>query len=311
MAFTTGSATDFHDLLEQLKDYLDTEGWTVQEWDLGATLTDPSTLVVTGPGISGGQLVNVSIKSEADAPSNAYTWKICGHPDYDSGLTFGNQINNSPFRYFLLWPNAMDYWFYVNDSRFIVVAKIGSYYMSMYAGFFLPYALPEEYPYPYYIGASWDTLAPYNYDDAGVRSFVDPGDSGACYLRRETLVWTDLKNSQDSANDVDAYAEWGGAMIWPLRGASVNTISPNGEDELYWSWLGLLRPLANGVMPLWQATIVDVGNETLTGVLDGVFLTGGFNSSPEQVVTYDAQDYRLFLNTNRATNKHYFAIEES
>src|SRR3546814_13562475 len=60
----------------------------------------------------------------------------------------------SPIHYFLLWPNAMTYWFYVNDRRLVVVAKIGVYYMSLYAGFFLPYALPDEYSYPYFVSAT-------------------------------------------------------------------------------------------------------------------------------------------------------------
>lgn len=310
MPFTTGTATDHHDLLEQLKDYLVSEGWTVQEWDLGATLTDPSTLVVTGPGIVGGQLVNVSIQSAANSGTNAYAWKLGAHPDYDSSLEWGQQINNSPIRYFLLWPNAMDYWFYVNDRRFIVVAKIGSYYMSMYAGFFLPYALPAEYPFPYYIGGSWDELVPYNHDDAGVRSFCDPGANGAAYLIRETLLWRSITNSNDSANDVDSYSNRDGAMTWPLRTPALNHTTNTASDAT-WSHLRLLRPLANGVMPMWQVHILDSLDRSMVGVLDGVFVTGGFNRSPEQIVTFDSQDYRLFININRATTKHFFAIEES
>jgi hypothetical protein len=309
MAFTTGTATDHHDLMEQLKDYLVTEGWTVQEWDLGATLLDPTTLVVTGPGITGGQLVNVSVQSEADSPSNSYAWKVGGHPDYDSGLDWGLQLNNSPIKYFLLWPNAMDYWFYVNDRRFIVVAKIGSYYMSMYAGFFLPYALPDEYPFPYFIGATTDSLLPYNYDNSGMRSFHDPGGNGAAYLIRETLVWRSLTNSNDSNNDVDSYSGRDGAMTWPLRTPSAESTT-NTLNDITWSWARLLRPLANGVMPMWQVHVLDSLDGTMAGILDGVFMTGGFNRSPEQVVVYSAQDYRLFINVNRATPKHFYAIEE-
>ncbi len=310
MAFTTGTATDHHDLLEQLKDYLVTEGWTVDEWDLGATLTDPSTLVVEGPGVLGVQPVHISIQTEADSPTNAYAWKVCGHPDYDSGFDFGLQLNNGPLAYFLLWPNTIDYWFYVNDRRFIVIAKIGSYYMSMYAGFFLPYSLPDEYPFPYYVGASYPSLAPYNYDNSGVRSFCDPGTNGANYLIRETLVWRGLRNGSASDNDVDSYSSNDGAMTWPYRNPSINP-NTNTTGEIAWSHLRLMRPLANGVMPMWQVHILDSLGRTLVGVLDGVFATGGFNRTPEQLVTFGATDYRLFINVNRATPKHFFAIEEA
>ncbi len=310
MSFTTGTATDHHDLMEQLKDYLFAEGWTIDEWDLGATLVDPTTLVATGPGVMGGQPVHVSIQSEADSPSNAYAWKVCGHPDYDSGLDFGVQLNNGPIRYFLLWPNAMDYWFYVNDRRFIVVAKIGSYYMSMYAGFFLPFALPSEYPFPYFVGATRNVLAPYNEDNAGVRAFCDPGPNGAAYLVRETLVWRSITNAEDSANDVDSYTSHDGAMTWPFRNPMVQD-AVNTVDEIAWSHLGLLRPLVGDAMPMWQVNLIDSVDRSVVGVLDGVFATGGFNRTPEQVVSFGGDDYDLFININRATAKHFFAIEEA
>lgn len=284
--------------------------WSIQEWVLGATLADPSTLVTTGPGIVGGQLVNLSFKSEADTGTNAYAWKVYGHPDYDSGLGVGLQLNNSPVRYFLLWPNAITYWFYVNNRRIIVVAKIGSYYMSMYAGFFLPYALPAEYPFPYYIGATWNTLAPYNEDNSGVRGFFDPGAAGAVYQIRETLLWRSLTNSNNSANDVDSYSAIDGAMTWPLRNPALQN-DTNTESEIAWSQFRLLRPLIGGIMPMWQVHILDSIDRTMVGVLDGVFVTGGFNRSPEQIVTFSGQNYRHFINTNRATPKHFFTIEES
>jgi hypothetical protein len=85
-----------------------------------------------------------------------------------------------------LWQNSIDYWFYVNNTRVIVIAKIGVYYISMYAGFFLPYALPAEYPYPYFIGATYPTLQPYNLNNAGMRSFCDPGQGAAYYMRRDS-----------------------------------------------------------------------------------------------------------------------------
>lgn len=311
MAFTTGTATDHHDLLEQLKDYLDAEGWTINDFALGATLTDPSRLYVTGPGQVGGQQVNVSILSEANSGTNAYAWRLGAHPDYDPDLAFGNQVNNSPVVYYRLWPNTMDYWFYVNDRRFIVIAKIGTYYMSMYAGFFLPYALPTEYPFPYFIGATSQQLGPYNTPDAGVRSFCDPGPGAAFYMTRTGFAWQNLMCSFAASNVVDSYGGLGGSggTIWPykqIQGEDDN----NASAEIAWSWFRLLRPLANGKMPMWQCNILDAATETLAGTLDGVFATGGFNRVPEQIVTVDTQDYRLFININRNTPKHYFAVEE-
>lgn len=312
MAFTTGTATDHHDLLTKLKDYLDLQGWTINDYAIGATLTDVSRLYVTGPGIVGGQQVNVSLQSEANSGLNAYAWRFGAHPDYDAALPFGSQLNNSPIHYFLLWPNEMDYWFYVNDRRFIVIAKIGVYYMSMYAGFFLPYALPEEYPFPYFLGGSYNSLVAYNTVNSGLRSFCDPGTGAASYLARENLQWQSIKNSNQVTNTSDSYSGLGslGAHTWPYRGPMAED-DVNASGEIAWSFFRLLRPLANGKMPLWQVHIMDIYNAECAGVLDDVFATGGFNRVPEQIVTVGADDYRLFININRNTPKQYFAVREA
>lgn len=309
MAFTSGSATDYHDLLTKLKDYLLLQGWTIQQYDIGATLADPSHLYVTGPGISGGQLTNITIETEANPATAAYAWKLCGHPDYESGLDFGAQANSSPAKFFCLWNNAMDYWFYVNDWRIIVIAKIGSYYMSMYAGFFLPYALPAEWPFPYYIGATYATLQPYNLDNASMRSFCDPGANAACYMMRDTLNWRNISNSSSAASEVDYFFARDGAITWPYRAFSLFD-SNTRNDDLQW-YMNDLRPPIGGAMPLWQVHIMDSLEYMNAGVLDGVFATGGFNRGPEQIVTVGGQDYRLFLNVGRSTPRHFFAVEES
>lgn len=312
MAIETGTVTDYRDLLDKLHTFLVAEGWTVNDFNLGATLTDVSNLNVTGPGIVGGQKPNISIQSQANSGTNAYAWKVCGHQTYVSGRPYGQQPNNSPIHYFLLWPNEMTYWFYVNDRRFVVVAKIGVYYMSMYAGFFLPYALPEEYPYPYYVGATSSGLYVYNLPDAGLRTFCDPGPGGASYMARQTLGWQSIQNANFASNAVDSYSGAGneGAVTWPYRNLQVEN-DVNASREIAWSFFRLMRPLANGSMPMYQVHVLDAANETLAGVLDGVYATGGFNRVPEQIVTVGAQDYRLFINVNRNTPKHYFAMEES
>lgn len=312
MAFETGTVTDYRDLLDKLHTFLLAEGWTINDFNLGATLTDVSNLNVTGPGIVGGQKPNVSIQTAANSGTNAYAWKVCGHQTYVSGRPYGQQPNNSPIHYFLLWPNEMTYWFYVNDRRFVVVAKIGVYYMSMYAGFFLPYAQPDEYPYPYFIGATSSNLYVYNLPDAGIRVFCDPGPGGASYMARQTLGWQSIQNANFASNAVDSYSGAGneGGVIWPYRNLQVEN-DVNASREIAWSFFRLMRPLLNGAMPLYQVHILDAANETLAGVLDGVYATGGFNRVPEQVVTVDSQDYRLFINVNRNTPKHYFAMEEA
>lgn len=309
MAFTTGTATDYYDLLTALHTYLLAQGWTVDEWVDGGDTVTLSRLCVRAPGNIGGQQPKMAIELQFDTPTNAYAWAITAYPNYDSGLGFGLQENCSPIAYLCLWANTMDYWFYVNDTRLIVIAKIGTYYMSAYSGFFLPYALPDEYPYPYFVGASYSDKQPYNLANAGMRSFCDPGDGAASYMRREGLDWGLFRNSLKAANADDSYSSYEGPVVWPYR-----TFPSAPQEDNYYdiahTLLHMLRPAVGGVMPLWQCQLMDAGDRVLPGILDGVFATGGFNRAPEQIVSVGADDYRLFINVHRNTPKGYFAVLE-
>jgi hypothetical protein len=308
MAHTTGTATDYHDLLAKLEAYLLAQGWTINDYAAGATITDPSHLYVTAPGNVGGQKPKIAILTDCNTVANAYGWQICAYPNYDPARAFGTQDNNSPIIHYCLWQNAIDYWFYVNDTRFIVVAKIGVYYISMYAGFFLPYALPTEYPYPYFIGATFSTLQPYNLNNAGMRSFCDPG-YGAAYYFRRSLSWGMFDNSLQEGNSDDAYAGYNGPVIWPYR----TPYGDSSESDTYDMGSGFfknMRPPLGGKMPLLQCQIIDAGARVIAGCLDGVFATGGFNRVVEQTIVDGATTYRLFIQQNRNTPKGFFAVEE-
>lgn len=310
MAFTTGSASNHNDLLDKLRLYLVAQGWTVNSYTPGVAATDVAFLAVTGPGSVGSEQPKVSIQTAFNTGANAYGWALGAYPQYDSGLPFSQQILNSPLTYYLLWDGPMNYWFYVNNRRFIVVAKIGTHYMSLYAGFFLPYSLPAEYPFPYYIGASYVSLQPYNLNNSGVRSCADPGLNAAFFMRRAGADWAAFGNCENTFNVLDSYAAREDAIMWPYRNFSIEGRIESTTD-IAWSYFQRMRPLANGRMPLWQCTIMDARDRTIQGILDGVFATSGFGRVPEQTVTVGLQNYRLFIAASKDTPKHYFAIEEA
>lgn len=309
MAFTTGTASNHNDLLDKLQAYLVTQGWTIDDYTAGVAATDNAFLALTGPGSLGSEQPKVSIDTVFNTGTNSYAWRLGAYPQYDDALPFGLQVLNSPLTYLLLWDGTMDYWFYVNDRRFIVIAKIGTHYMSLYAGFFLPYGLPEEYPFPYYVGASYIELAPYNLNNAGVRSFADPGTNAAHYMRRSSADWGGLRNSSRATNLIDSYSPQDGPIMWPYRLFGLQDAT-DASSEVAWSYFQRMRPLANGRMPMWQCTIMDSVDRSVQGVLDGVFATSGFGRIPEQIVTAEGQDYRLFIAASKDTPKHYFAVEE-
>jgi hypothetical protein len=148
MAFTSGTATDYLDLLNRLKAFVTqdmlpaNERWSVLRWVPGP----PAELVLQGPGLAGTDQINVGILSEAGADYG--NWKLRGFVGWNPAQTFDGQYNPSGTFYALLMASAMPYWIVANGRRIVMVAKTGTYYEMMHLGLFLPYATPGQYPYP-------------------------------------------------------------------------------------------------------------------------------------------------------------------
>ena len=86
MAFTTATATDYHDLLDQLRLWLvGTVGWTQLEWTPPATITDTAQLHIRGPGAGAGRETFVNIQSRVDLGFPAYGWAVSGSTGFLSG----------------------------------------------------------------------------------------------------------------------------------------------------------------------------------------------------------------------------------
>lgn len=311
MAFTTGTADDYADLLDVLRLYLIAEGWTVDAWTAPVAAVSNGELFLSAPGSVGGEQPRISIQTEYDTDRNAYAWKLCGATNYESDKVFGLQQNNGPRHYFNLWQNPIDYWFYVNDRRFIVVVKMGTIYYSCYAGFFLPYALPTEYSFPLFVGATCGSLQPYNLDNSGMRAFCDPGDNAASYFRRTAMTWAVVTNHYNRDNEFDYVRGIARPVIWPWRVGRGDDDDDYSGDDFNHYFLEKMRPTLDGRLPLWQAQICDAPSGVMPGMLDGVFCTPGFNRVTEQLVSVGGSDYRLFQNGFRSRPKDFYAIEEA
>ncbi|HUV85085.1 MAG TPA: hypothetical protein VMV86_05200, partial [Methanosarcinales archaeon] len=210
MAYEIGTASDYQDLLERLKDFLSdntriigdhpnmdeleaiddavgsgesSQAWTVNRWvdnrDSGET--EQTELIMNGPGLAGTDEIYVGIQCEESVSDDYYNWKLMGCTGYSSGSTFLNQPSCTQGRLprMLLWDQSMPYWFVGNGRRCIVVAKVSSVYECMYLGFGLPYGLPSEYPYPMVVGGAACPDATvidlrYSSTDNSHRSFASP-----------------------------------------------------------------------------------------------------------------------------------------
>ena len=159
MAWETGTATDHDDLLDKLITFLTTDSGLVaanQEWMVlkDEEPVDERYVYLRGPGLADNDQIHANIRRFYNPGTNAYNWEFRGATSYDGGIAYASQPGTSDMSYLCLANLSMTYWFFANGRRFIVIAKIGTVYTSAYAGLIMPYALPSEYLYPLFIGAT-------------------------------------------------------------------------------------------------------------------------------------------------------------
>lgn len=322
MAFTTGTATDYVDLLDKLRLYLVAQGWTQLAWTAGTVSGGGGRLTIRGPGAGAGKQVFVEVRTESNVSLSHYGWKLRGATDYDSGASEGGQPGDqgNP-AYFNLWQNTINYRFFVNDRRFIVVAKMGTVYCSMYAGFFLPWAAPDAYPFPLYIGGTFGQLDAYNVANASHRFFADPGGwlSGStpgpsAWMRNPGGQWRGVSNHRpgtenDYQNNVGS-SPYSGSFIFPFFAGESHSqpLGPNYFEGGWQFWENVVRTRQDEtcVFPLSLHSFIDPP----FGALDGVYLVPGIGLASEQTITADSRTFRAIQNIFRSSPNDFIAIEE-
>lgn len=319
MAFTSGTATDYHDLLDKLRLYLVAQGWTELAWTAPGSLTDTARLVVRGPGAGPGQETFLWLETVSDGPSARYNWTLRGMTGYDSGQPESNQLNVSPTRqYLVLQATTIEYWFFVNDRRVVVVAKCGSVYTSAYLGLFLPWAVPSEYPFPLAImGCGYESSVPSSSNTA-FRFFADPG-VGTAWLLQADNSWIPVQNQDDGSAVNDPFNTQANntAMVWPYHTgyAENNTSFPNwpGSYSGYTTGgiLDAMVETAQGERPLFPLELFKFPAPGELGALDGAYCVPGLGLVPEQQLTIGADTYRVFPNVFRTSGNDFMAIKEA
>ncbi len=315
--FTTGTADGHIDLLEKVRKYLVEEvGWTELNYT-GSISPSPDddldnvVLSLRAPGAITGQEFFLNIRTESRTTDGAYGWRISAATDWESGLGDAAQLKASPFQYFNTWQNSIDYWIYANDRRVIIVCKVNTSYVSMYAGLFLPYALPSEYLKPFIVLTNRDRLDPYNTNNAGNQFIACPGEGAGYVLNLNGDEWLDCWNLAHSAGQDVNLAISTEAIIWPHR-SFVQRGLGNSAGLSDWNHYGFfyLRPNALGESPQFLCQIMSTKESHMMGALDGVYATAGFGRTSEQELTLDARTYRVFQNIFRTTPRDYMSVEE-
>lgn len=278
--------------------------WIIDAYDYfaqngvnGAALGTPNhEIVMHGVGLAGSDAIYVGIRLSETHASSLYHWEIRGLTGFNGSLSFDLQPGISPTPiYTAFWNQSMGYWFVVNGRRFVVVAKVSTTYHALYAGFFLPYATPSEYPYPICIGAEDDLKTAYNSTSTAFSQFISPNQNGNCFWFRDVAgAWNVVSNGAQQH------------CTWPYAGVDFNPAT----------WLGVLQVLPGGEYPIFpiviyksSATNSPLTSGNLVGTLDGCYCVTGHNNSAESLISIGGTNHVVVQNIFRTTRVDYWALK--
>lgn len=306
MAVEIDTATDYADLLDKLVTFATANGWTELE-------NTSDKVVLSGEG-SGSEEIIVAFQKYSDVGSDSFGWFINGYSGWTSGPLFAEQAGALPnwisgsvpaYPAMPLWNSTIPYWFIVSERRIVVVAKISTTYQMCYAGYFLPYASPGQYPYPLMVGGSQSRTSASNYprfsDATSAASCFWRGrlkNPGTFFIRENGGTWVSYSNAQQESF----------AAFW-IQNTQEGIFPYNSVFKISITQLtqaldgsAVLTPLQihNG-----RKTDVTVG---WLGEIDGVFHVSGNSQAAEDVITVDGDDYLVVQDVFRTGVSDYCAV---
>ncbi|WKB54385.1 hypothetical protein [Eleftheria terrae] len=307
MAFETGVAANYRDLLERLRTFLTkhpallaaNQQWTELRWVSDATTQE---LLLRAPGLAGADEIYCSVRSYENPTSGYYMWDLNGGIGFSPADTFYAQPGTLTgwLPMMSLWNEATPYWFVANGRRVVVVAKVSTLYQAAYLGFILPYATPGQYPYPLLIGGSMTGQRGRRHSITGPnhRHFVDPGEdaqnasSTATMLRGPAGAWLPFQNTYSSTSE----SRYDSARpVWPGS----------------YSYLSVFREALDGtyvLMPIVLSQGNSPSDHDLFGELDGVYQVSGFNNAAGNLIQVNGVDHLVVQNVFRTSVRDYWAL---
>jgi hypothetical protein len=303
MAYQTGTANDYRDLLDKLRTFVVANGWQIKRWEQ----KEEDELILQGPGSAGKDQIFVGIKTYSDKDQDYFNWRLQGMIGFDSNFAFDEQPGAIPSipPAMALWNKSIPYWLVVNARRFVLVTKISTVYMGLYLGFLKVYGSPGQYPYPLMVGGSLapianKTIERWSDENGALRCFVDPGtnnNTNASLVQRKLDGhWQYYANRNYREN----YA-YGGTFFHNTWPACKNTVEK-------------VREGLGGEHVLFPITLIEQFNVSKNtehntwGELEGCFHVSGFGISAEDTLTVSGKTYLLIPNVYRTGINDYWAL---
>ena len=188
-------------------------------------------------------------------------------------------------------------------------------YSSAYIGFLAAFALPDDYPFPLYVGAThYDRNLSLTDTSAGARDAVDPGKNSG-WARLWDNTWHEISNHDEDAGRINDPRNGPLGFTWPFHtGTAAREQWPQvtvGDYVDYDAhYLDRIQATVQGDLPLWPV-IVWIKYVGTAGALDGIFcVPSGGVLSAETVITIAAVNYRVFRVRAKAGGMCFWAVRE-
>jgi hypothetical protein len=287
MAYTSGTATDYKDLMARLATYVGSHGWAVIE-------QTSSSLYLCGEGLAALDQIYCGIDAFENTGSGFYNWELAGSFGYRAGRTVSNHpMSSGPNKCFAyLWDTSIPYWFVVNGRRIIVVAKIGTTYQTIHLGLLTVPGTDAQYSYPLLIGGSGNTRAQAYSDSTSLNS----------------AFWG-INNTGNSYGN--------GMLCLPggkWQAVEHNSGSYDGRIGVASENLGLAPYMLSSIDDIYvidQIYMADNPTSTSTniyGAVEGLFRVSGDRNSAENIITVSGINYLVVPDVFRSSIESFCAL---
>lgn len=276
MAYTSGTAANYKDLLAILATFAAANGWEI----LHQTAEQ---IYLKGEGAAGTDEIYAGVQAYEVPASGRYNYELFGSWSYVAGRAYNVMpMTSGGGVHVYLWNQPIPYWMVATPRRIMVFVKISTVYQCFHLGLIEPPATDNQYPYPLFIGGcgSSDTN---NYSATGNNNntaFWSGATSGARNGRMHVPGggWYTLQSSSYGAVLVRS-------SVSDLRTSMVTAI-----DGSY-----LLSPFF----------VLDADNKSILGAIDGLFHVSGYNNTSENIITVEGVNYMVFQDVYRTGTGDY------